>query len=148
MTPVRILLVEDDASDEALTRRALERGLIQDAVLVARDGPQALDYLFGQGRYAGRDTTDQPQVVLLDVNTPGTGGLDVLKAIRADHRTRLLPVVILTSAQGETDLLGGYRQGANSYVIRPADGAALADVIGQLARYWLNVNQRPPADSG
>src|SRR5215470_16818013 len=91
MTPVRILLVEDDASDEALTRRALERGLIQDAVLVARDGPQALDYLFGRGRYADRDTMDQPQLVVLDLNTPGPGGLDVLKAIRADQRTRLLP---------------------------------------------------------
>jgi len=147
MTPVRILLVEDDASDEALTRGALERGLIQDAVLVARDGSQALDYLFGRGRYADRDTREQPQVVLLDVNAPGPGRLDVLRAIRTDNRTRLLPVVILTSVQEETDLLGGYRHGANSYVIKPADGTELAEVIGQLARYWLTVNQRPPADS-
>ena len=147
MAPVRILLVEDDASDEPLTRRALEHELIRDAVLVARGGPQGLDYLFGQGRYQGRDTAEQPQVVLLDVNGSGPGGLDVLKAIRADHRTSLLPVVILT-AQAQADLLGGYQHGANSYVIKPVDGAELAELVGRLARYWLEVNQRPPADSG
>ena len=145
MTPVRILLVEDEARGEPVTRRAIERDLIPDTVLVAHDGPQALDYLFGQGRYQGRDTAEQPRVVLLDVNGPGPGGLDVLKAIRADPRTSLLPVVILTTGQTEADLLGGYQHGANSYVIKPADGDELAEVVGRLARYWLEVNQHPPA---
>jgi CheY-like chemotaxis protein len=139
-----ILLVEDNASDEELTLRALKKSNIGNKVVVARDGSAALDYLFARGSYAGRDHTELPQVVLLDLNLPKMGGLEVLRVIRADERTKLLPVVILTSSNEDKDLAGGYELGANSYIVKPVDFTQFADAVRQLGMYWLVLNHRPP----
>jgi CheY-like chemotaxis protein len=139
-----ILLVEDDPDDEALTLRALRRGGIQHALVVARDGVEALDYLFGTGQHAGRDLAVMPQVVLLDLKLPRLDGLEVLRRLRADERTRLLPVVILTSSDEERDRLEGYRHGANSYVRKPVGYGEFAEAVRQLGLYWLLLNQPPP----
>jgi two-component system response regulator len=139
-----ILLVEDNSSDEELTLRALRKSNISNSVVVARDGAAALDYLFATGAHAGRDPTLLPQVVLLDLNLPKIGGLEVLKTIRADPRTKLLPVVILTSSKEDRDLLDGYELGANSYIVKPVDFSQFADAIRQLGLYWFVLNQRPP----
>jgi CheY-like chemotaxis protein len=139
-----ILLVEDDADDEALTVRALRRGGIQQAIVVVRDGVEALDYLFGTGAYAGRDVGTMPHVVMLDLKLPRLDGLEVLRRVRADERTRFLPVVILTSSDEERDRLNGYRYGANSYVRKPVDYDQFAEAIRQLGVYWLLLNQPPP----
>jgi CheY-like chemotaxis protein len=139
-----ILLVEDNSSDEELTLRALRKSNIGNQVVVTRDGAAALDYLFARGTYAGRDTADLPQIVLLDLNLPKVGGIEVLRAIRADERTKLLPVVILTSSQEERDLVGGYESGANSYIVKPVDFTQFAEAVRQLGMYWLVLNQRPP----
>jgi CheY-like chemotaxis protein len=145
MTEPVILLVEDSASDEELTLRALRKSNIGNRVVVARDGAEALDYLFGKAAYAGRDITELPQVVLLDLNLPKLGGLEVLRAIRAEEATKLLPVVILTSSSEDKDLLGGYSGGANSYIVKPVDFTQFAEAVRQLGMYWLLLNQRPPA---
>jgi len=142
-----ILLVEDNASDEELTLRALKKAKIGNKVIVTRDGAAALDYLFAQGAYADRDTNEVPQVVLLDLNLPKMGGLEVLRAIRADERTKYLPVVILTSSKEDQDLIGGYEQGANSYIVKPVDFTQFADAVRQLGMYWLVLNQKPPAST-
>lgn len=139
-----ILLVEDNASDEELTLRALKKSNIGNKVVVMRDGSAALDYLFARGAHAGRDTKEIPQVVLLDLNLPKMGGLEVLRAIRADERTKLLPVVILTSSKEDKDLVGGYELGANSYIVKPVDFTQFAEAVRQLGMYWLVLNQRPP----
>jgi CheY-like chemotaxis protein len=139
-----ILLVEDDPTDEDLTLRSLKKSNIMNRVVVARDGPEALDYIFARGAYAGRDATEEPQVVLLDLNLPRIGGLDVLRAIRADERTALLPVVILTSSKEDKDLLAGYTSGANGYVVKPVDFTQFSDAVRQLGLFWLVINQRPP----
>ena len=139
-----IMLVEDNADDEALTIRALKKNNIRNEVVVARDGAQALDYLFGQGAHEGRNTSDIPQIVLLDLKLPKIDGLDVLKAIRGDPRTKRLPVVILTSSKEESDLLQGYDLGANSYVRKPVDFTAFAEAVRQLGLYWLVLNESPP----
>jgi two-component system, response regulator len=139
-----ILLVEDDASDEELTIRALRKNNIANNVVVMRDGSAALDYLFARGAHAGRDTKDLPQVVLLDLNLPKIGGLEVLRAIRADERTRLLAVVILTSSREDRDLMEGYESGANSYIVKPVDFTQFAEAVRQLGIYWLVLNERPP----
>jgi CheY-like chemotaxis protein len=139
-----ILLVEDDADDEALTVRALRRGGIQQAIVVVRDGVEALDYLFGTGAHAGRDLGAMPQVMMLDLKLPRLDGLEVLRRVRADERTRFLPVVILTSSDEERDRLNGYRYGANSYVRKPVDYDHFAEAIRQLGVYWLLLNQPPP----
>ncbi len=139
-----ILLVEDNASDEELTLRALKKGNIGNKIVVARDGAAALDYLFARGAHAGRDIKAIPQLVLLDLNLPKIGGLDVLRAIRADDRTKLLPVVILTSSKEDQDLLSGYELGANSYVVKPVDFTQFAAAVRQLELYWLVLNQRLP----
>jgi two-component system response regulator len=138
-----ILLVEDNESDEELTLRALRKSHVANTVVVARDGAEALDYLFGRGSHAGRDPRDLPQVVLLDLNLPKIGGLDVLRAIRADERTRLLPVVILTSSKQDEDLVSGYASGANSYIVKPVDFAQFSQAISHLGMYWLVLNQAP-----
>ena len=138
-----ILLVEDNADDEILTLRALKVNKIANEVVVARDGAAALDYLFGTGPYAGRDVSVLPQVVLLDLNLPKVGGLDVLRRIRSEESTRLLPVVILTTSNEEKDLIGGYSLGANSYVRKPVDFAQFADAVRQLGMYWLVLNTTP-----
>ena len=141
-----VLLVEDSSSDEELTLRALRKSGIANRVVVARDGAEALDYLFARGQYAGLDPRDSPQVVFLDLNLPKVGGLEVLRQIRADERTRLLPVVILTSSREDRDVLSGYASGANSYVVKPVDFSQFAEAIRQLGMYWLIINQ--PAPSG
>jgi two-component system, response regulator len=144
MTLPVILLVEDNSSDEELTLRALRKSHISNEVVVVRDGAEALDYLFARGTYADRDPTDLPQVVLLDLNLPKIGGLEVLQRIREDERTRLMPVVILTSSQEDRDLAAGYARGANSYVVKPVDFTQFADAVRQLGLYWLVLNQPPP----
>jgi two-component system, response regulator len=144
MTLPVILLVEDNESDEELTLRSLKRGNIINPVVVARDGSAALDYLFARGDYLGRDRKDLPQVVLLDLNLPKLGGLEVLAAIRADEGTRLLPVVILTSSKEDRDLSSGYQLGANSYIVKPVDFTQFSEAVRQLGLYWLVLNQRLP----
>jgi CheY-like chemotaxis protein len=139
-----ILLVEDNPDDEALTLRALQRNNITNEVIVARDGAEALDYLFGTGKYAGRDTRVMPQVTLLDLKLPKVDGLEVLRRLRADERTKLLPIVILTSSNEEQDRLKGYGFGANSYVRKPVDFDQFIDAVRQLGLYWLLLNERPP----
>ncbi len=144
MNDTVILLVEDNPDDEALTVRALKKNKILNEVVVARDGVQALDYLFGQGPHAGRDTTETPQVVLLDLKLPKLDGLEVLRRLRADPRTRLLPVVILTSSNEDQDRINGYGLGANSYVRKPVDFDAFVTATAQLGLYWLVLNEPPP----
>lgn len=144
MTDKIILLVEDNADDEALTLRALKRNNIKNEVVVARDGAEALDYLFGRGAYEGRDTSFLPQIALLDLKLPKVDGLAVLRAIREDPRTKRLPVVILTSSKEESDLLDGYDLGANSYVRKPVDFKEFAEAVRQLGLYWLVLNESPP----
>ena len=139
-----ILLVEDNADDEKLTLRALEKNNIRNEVVVARDGAEALDYLFGIGAYAGRNLSVMPQVVLLDLKLPKLDGLEVLRRVRADARTKLLPIVILTSSNEEKDRVTGYGLGANSYVRKPVDFSQFSDAARQLGLYWLVLNESPP----
>ena len=140
-----ILLVEDNPDDELLTLRALRKNNVLNKVVVARDGVEALDFLFGTGRYSGRDTAVMPQLILLDLKLPKIDGLEVLKRLRADERTRLLPVVILTSSREEQDMLDGYGLGANSYVRKPVNFEQFVQAIEQLKLYWLILNEAPPA---
>lgn len=139
-----ILLVEDNPDDEALTLRAFRKNNVTNEVVVARDGAEALDYLFGSGAYANRDVTLLPQIVILDLKLPKIDGLEVLRRMRAAPQTKLLPVVILTSSNEERDLLEGYGLGANSYVRKPVDFAEFLDAVRQLGLYWLLLNERPP----
>jgi two-component system response regulator len=141
-----ILLVEDNADDEELTLRALKKNNIQNEVVIARDGVEALDYLFGTGAYAGRDTSNVPSVTLLDLKLPKVDGLEVLKRLRADERTKFLPVVILTSSKEEQDLLNGYKFGANSYIRKPVDFAQFMEAVRNLGLYWLLLNESPPTE--
>lgn len=145
MASKTILLVEDNADDEALTLRALAKSNIGSQLVVARDGAEALDYLFCTGQYSGRDVNLDPQVVLLDLNLPKVSGLEVLHRLRANERTKNLPVVILTSSNEEKDLLKGYDNGANSYVRKPVDFNEFIDSVRQLGLYWLVLNEQPPA---
>jgi two-component system response regulator len=145
VSPKIILLVEDNPDDEALTLRALKKNNIGNEVVVARDGVEALDYLFGRGAHERRENFVLPQLVLLDLKLPKVDGLEVLRAIRADARTKRLPVVILTSSNQERDLLDGYELGANSFVCKPVDFTAFAEAVRQLGIYWLIVNEPPPA---
>jgi two-component system, response regulator len=144
MTEKVILLVEDDPRDQELTLRALARNKILCPVVVAHDGVEAIEYLFGQGAHAGRDVLDVPALVLLDLKLPRMSGIDVLKRIRADPRTRLVPAVILTSSGEERDRRDGYGHGANSYVRKPVEYTEFAGAVAQLGLYWLVVNQPPP----
>jgi two-component system response regulator len=144
MTERAILLVEDNKYDEELALLALKQSNIGNPVIVARDGAAALDYLFARGTHANRDAKEQPVVVLLDLNLPKIGGLDVLRAIRDEQRTKLLPVVILTSSKEDRDRLEGYASGANSYVRKPIDFGEFAEAVRQLGLYWLILNEAPP----
>jgi two-component system, response regulator len=139
-----LLLVEDNPDDELLTLRALKKNNVTGEVVVARDGVEALDYLFGAGEYAGRDTGVMPQVILLDLKLPKVDGLEVLRRLRADERTRLLPVVILTSSGEQQDMLDGYGYGANSYVRKPINFEQFVGAVEQLKLYWLRLNEAPP----
>ncbi|MCM3873939.1 MAG: response regulator [Pyrinomonadaceae bacterium] len=136
-----ILLVEDNLRDEALTLRALRKNNIATDVVVVHDGVEALDYFFGTGMHSGRDTTVMPQLVLLDLKLPKLNGLEVLSRIRADERTRRLPVVVFTSSREDEDLIKSYDLGANSYVRKPVDFEHLLDTTKQLGLYWLTLNQ-------
>ena len=138
-----ILLVEDNHQDEKLILRALRKVNLANQVDVMRDGQQALDYLFREGEFAGREGDDYPTVTLLDIGLPRVSGLNVLKRIRTDPRTRLLPVVILTSSDEERDRLASYDGGANSFVRKPLDFAEFAETVASLGIYWLAVNKPP-----
>ncbi|WP_341678994.1 response regulator [Niveibacterium sp. SC-1] len=139
-----ILLVEDNPDDEALTLRAFAKNRIANPVVVARDGVEAIEYLFGTGRHASRDLTQMPAVILLDLKLPRIDGLEVLRRIRADLRTALLPVVVLTTSREQQDIQDAYRLGANSYIRKPVDFERFIHTVGQLGMYWLSLNE--PAD--
>jgi len=139
-----ILLVEDNPDDVELTLRALKKSNITNEVLVMRDGVEALDYLFATGVHADRDISIMPAVILLDLKLPKVDGLEVLRRLRADDRTKLLPVVILTSSTEERDLIDGYKLGANSYIRKPVDFAQFTEAVHQLGLYWLLLNEAPP----
>lgn len=139
-----ILLVEDNPDDVELTLRALKKNHIANEVVVARDGEEALEYLTVTGKYEGRSLVDVPQVILLDLKLPKISGLEVLRVLRADPRTRLLPVVILTSSSEELDIVASYQLGANSYIRKPVDFNQFMEAIRQLGLYWLVLNQTPP----
>jgi CheY-like chemotaxis protein len=138
-----ILLVEDNPQDELLILRALKKAQVANQVDVVRDGQQAVDYLFNQGEFLQEGGTDLPVVMLLDISLPRLSGLEVLKIIRADPRTHLLPVVILTSSDEEQDRLGSYENGANSFVRKPLDFAEFAETVARLGIYWLAINEPP-----
>jgi two-component system response regulator len=142
-----ILLVEDNPDDEELTMRALRQARIANEIVVARDGSQALEFLFGTGAHAGRDLSKMPTLVLLDMKLPKLSGIDVLNRMRADPRTRLVPVVVFTSSSEEEDMLNSYRSGANSYVRKPVGMSAFSHAVQQLGMFWMVTNEPPPSAS-
>jgi CheY-like chemotaxis protein len=139
-----ILLVEDNPDDEALTLRALKKNNILNNVVVAHDGVEALDYLFGEGAHANRDNGVKPEVILLDLKLPRVDGLEVLRRVRSDARTSLLPIVVLTSSKEERDMIESYSLGCNSYIRKPVDFVQFGDAVQQLGLYWLVLNASPP----
>jgi CheY-like chemotaxis protein len=139
-----ILLVEDNADDEALTVRALKKNNVTNSLVVARDGVEALDYLFGTGPYTDRDIAARPGLVLLDLKLPKIDGLEVLRRIRADERTRRMPVTVLTSSKEEQDVIKSYNLGANSYIRKPVDFVQFTEAVRQLGLYWLMLNEVSP----
>ena len=147
MKPI-ILLVEDNPDHELLAMRALSRNGVANDIVVARDGAEALDWLFATGAHTGRDTTIQPQVILLDLKLPKVDGLEVLRRLREDDRTKIVPVVILTSSDEERDMLSGYSLGANSYIRKPVEFESFIEATKQLKMYWLVLNEPPPNGNG
>ncbi len=143
MKTKKILLVEDNPDDVQLTLRALKKSKIMNEVIVAQDGVEALDYLFSTGKYAGHDADEKPQVVLLDLKMPKMDGLEVLQRIRKDERTRVLPVVVLTTSNEDRDRVESYKLGANSYIRKPVDFNQFAGAVQQLGLYWLVLNEAP-----
>ena len=139
-----ILLVEDNPDDEALTLRALKQNRIDNSVVVVRDGAEALDYLFGKGKFAERDLNAMPALILLDLKLPKMDGLEVLEKLRANPLTSLLPVAILTSSREEHDLIAGYKLGLNSYILKPVDFDQFIEAVRNLGIYWLAINETPP----
>ena len=144
MSQKSILLVEDNADDEALTLRALNKNKVANRIVVVRDGAEALDYLFCTGAYADRDPHDLPQITLLDLKLPKVDGLEVLRQVRANPQTHMLPIVVLTSSKEDQDLIQAYTHGVNSYVRKPVDFNEFVDAIGKLGLYWLILNEAPP----
>ena len=142
--PVEILLVEDSPNDVELTLRALRRNNVTNHIQVARDGAEALEFIFATGTHAARDLGNSPKVILLDLKLPKVDGLEVLRQIRADARTRNLPVVVLTSSREAPDIAASYRLGANSYIVKPVDFEQFADAVRELGLYWVLLNE-PPA---
>ncbi len=143
MNKKMILLVEDNADDEALALRALKKNNLANEIVVVRDGVEALDFLFSEGKYAGRKPTDLPVVILLDLKLPKIDGMEVLKRIKSDDRTRRLPVVIMTSSSEEQDMVNSYNLGANSYIRKPVDFNQFTEAVAQLGLYWLVLNEVP-----
>jgi two-component system response regulator len=139
-----ILLVEDNPDDEELTIRALHKAKIANEIVIARDGSEALDFLFGSGQYEGRDLARMPAVILLDLKLPKLGGLEVLQRLRSDPKTKLIPIVVLTSSSEDEDMLRSYKLGANSYVRKPVEFGSFANAVAQLGLYWMLLNQPPP----
>jgi CheY-like chemotaxis protein len=139
-----ILIVEDNPDDEEFTLRALHRAKVTNEIVVTRDGSEALDWLYGTGKYAGRDTSASPAVVLLDLKLPKLSGIDVLQRMRAEESTRYTPVVVLTSSSEDEDMLRSYASGANSYVRTPVEFADFANAVAQLGIYWMLLNEPPP----
>jgi two-component system, response regulator len=139
-----IMVVEDNPDDEELTLRALRHGKVANDIVVTRDGSEALEYMFGTGKYAGRDLSRMPAVILLDLKLPKLSGLDVLQRLRADERTKLIPIVVLTSSSEDEDMLRSYQSGANSYVRKPVEFSAFASAVSQLGVYWMLLNQPVP----
>lgn len=145
MTPKSILLVEDNPDDLELAMRALSKSGYGEGIVVARDGVEALEYVFGTGAFAGRDTTVQPTVILLDLKLPRLGGHEVLERLRKDRRTQLLPVVVLTSSDERDDIRGAYARGANSYLRKPVEFSQFTSMLAEVGRYWLDLNSPPQA---
>lgn len=141
--PLEILLVEDSPHDAELAIRALKKRNLANQLVHVRDGQEALDFLFGTGAYEGRDVHHQPKVVLLDLKLPKVDGIDVLRRIRADERTKLLPVVVLTSSREDRDVIETYRLGTNSYIVKPVDFENFAEAVSNLGLYWLVLNEPP-----
>ncbi|HWM44702.1 MAG TPA: response regulator [Burkholderiales bacterium] len=144
MSDKLIMVVEDNPDDEELTLRALRQGKVANDIVVTRDGSEALEFMFGTGKYAGRDLSRMPAVILLDLKLPKLSGLEVLQRLRADERTRLIPIVVLTSSSEDEDMLRSYESGANSYVRKPIEFGAFASAVGQLGVYWMLLNQPVP----
>jgi CheY-like chemotaxis protein len=138
---VQILLVEDNPNDAELTQRALKKARVANDVHVVRDGAEALEFLFGEGAYAGRAGSALPRVVLLDLKLPKVDGLEVLRRVKGDERTKLIPVVVLTSSREESDLVASYHLGANSYIVKPVDSDKFFEAVHEIGLYWLLLNE-------
>lgn len=138
-----IVIVEDNPDDEALMLRAFKQHKLTNEIVVLRDGVEAIEYLLGTGAHAGRDTALMPQIILLDLKLPKLNGLDVLKRLRADPRTKIVPIVVLTTSKEEGDMIASYNLGANSYVVKPVDFTKFVESVKQLGLYWLLLNQTP-----
>ena len=141
---VEILLVEDSPEDRELTLRALEKARLANRIQIACDGAEALDFMFGDGAYAGRPPHTLPRVVLLDLKLPKVDGLEVLQRLKADERTRLVPVVVLTSSREQRDVIESYRLGVNAYVVKPVDFSSFVDAVRQIGSFWAVINEPPP----
>ena len=140
---IEILLVEDNPNDLELTMRALRKARLGNHIQVARDGAEAIDYLFGEGAFAGRDVNDTPKMILLDLKLPKVDGIEVLRRIKADPRTQFVPVVVLTSSKEQRDVVESYRLGVNSYIVKPVDFERFVTAVQELGMYWLLLNQPP-----
>ena len=144
MDKATILLIEDNPDDVELTLHAFQKNHMANDIVVATDGAEGLDYLFGTGKYAGRDAEEPPALILLDLQLPKIGGLEVLRRVREDERTKRIPVVILTTSDEEEDIVNGYNGGANSYLRKPVDFAEFMNAVKQLEMYWMVLNTPPP----